>query len=69
MLVSSAQWANGDLTRARDEIASGHVEIDSLLTHRMKADDASVAFDVAFNDPTCVKMILDWRENKSETEN
>jgi 3-hydroxyethyl bacteriochlorophyllide a dehydrogenase len=59
-LVSSMQWAPGDLVRARDAIASGEIDVRSLITHCEKADDAAKAFDVAFNDPNCVKMILSW---------
>lgn len=63
-LHSSMQWAPGDLVRARDMMALGEadsaIETASLVTHRMKADDAEQAFDVAMNDVGCVKMILEW---------
>lgn len=59
-LASSAQWAPGDLVRARDAIASSAVDVRPLLTHRLQAADARRAFDVAFNDVDCVKMILEW---------
>jgi bacteriochlorophyllide a dehydrogenase len=59
-LAASKEWAPGDLARARDLIASGRIEIDSLITHRLKATDAPLAFDMAFNDPDCVKLVLDW---------
>ena len=59
-LASSSQWAPGDLARARDAIASGAVDVLPLLTHRMDAASARAAFDMAFDDPACVKMILEW---------
>jgi len=59
-LASSMQWVPGDLVRARDAIASGEIEVRTLITHCLPADDAPKAFDVAFNDPDCVKMILSW---------
>jgi 3-hydroxyethyl bacteriochlorophyllide a dehydrogenase len=59
-LASSMQWAPGDLARARDAIANGEIEVRSLITHCLPADEAPKAFDVAFNDPNCVKMILSW---------
>ncbi len=59
-LVASKEWAAGDLARARDLIAAGQLEVDSLITHRLSADDAPRAFDIAFNDPACVKLALDW---------
>ena len=59
-LASSSQWAPGDLVRARDAIAAGEVDVRPLLTHRMGAETAREAFDVAFHDPKCIKMILQW---------
>jgi 3-hydroxyethyl bacteriochlorophyllide a dehydrogenase len=59
-LASSMQWAPGDLVRARDAIASGEIEVRSLITHCLPADEVPKAFEVAFNDPDCVKMILSW---------
>lgn len=60
-LAASREWAAGDLLRARDVIAAGDVDVRPLITHCMNAGDAPKAFDVAFNDPDCVKMILDWK--------
>lgn len=59
-LVSSMQWAPGDLVRARDAIAGSEIEVRSLITHCMNVADAPKAFDIAFNEPDCVKMILNW---------
>lgn len=59
-LAASKEWAQGDLVRARDALAAGDVNVQPLLTHCMGAADAPHAFDVAFNDPDCLKMILDW---------
>jgi 3-hydroxyethyl bacteriochlorophyllide a dehydrogenase len=59
-LLASAQWAPGDLVRARDAIAAGEIDVRPLITHRMPAGHAPEAFDVSFNDPACVKMLLEW---------
>jgi len=56
----SKEWAAGDLARARDAIASGVVDVSGLITHRLPADEAPRAFDIAFNDPECLKMALVW---------
>jgi bacteriochlorophyllide a dehydrogenase len=61
-LLASAQWAHGDLLRARDAIASGAIDVGALLTHTLPSASAREAFDIAFNDPTCVKMLLRWNE-------
>jgi bacteriochlorophyllide a dehydrogenase len=60
-LLASAQWAPGDLARARDAIASGAVDVSPLLTHMLPAMSAREAFRVAFEDEACIKMSLDWR--------
>lgn len=59
-LAASKEWAPGDLARARDAIARGEIEVRSLITHCLPVDDAPRAFDIAFNDPDCVKMTLSW---------
>ncbi len=56
----SKEWAAGDLARARDAIASGLIDVSGLITHRSPADEAPRAFDLAFNDPACLKMVLVW---------
>ena len=38
----------------------GHLSLDGLITHRASAADAASAYDRAFTDPACLKMILDW---------
>jgi 3-hydroxyethyl bacteriochlorophyllide a dehydrogenase len=48
------------LARARDAIASGMVDVSNLITHRLPADEAPRAFEMAFNDPECLKMVLVW---------
>ena len=37
------------------------LSLDALITHRAPAQDADAAYRTAFNDPACLKMILDWR--------
>jgi 3-hydroxyethyl bacteriochlorophyllide a dehydrogenase len=62
-LLASAQWAPGDLVRARDAIASGAVDVAPLLTHTMPAAAAREAYDVAFEDERCIKMMLEWSQH------
>ncbi len=42
-------------------IADGRLSLDGLISHRANPQDARDAYDTAFNDPNCLKMILDWR--------
>jgi 3-hydroxyethyl bacteriochlorophyllide a dehydrogenase len=39
--------------------------LDDLITHCLPADRASDAYTTAFEDPSCLKMILDWTEAES----
>jgi 3-hydroxyethyl bacteriochlorophyllide a dehydrogenase len=32
-----------------------------LITHRRAAREADAAYRLAFGDPSCLKMVLDWR--------
>jgi bacteriochlorophyllide a dehydrogenase len=56
----AAIWRNGDLAKIVKLVEAGMLSLDGLLTHRSPAADASSAYPVAFDDPTCLKMVLDW---------
>jgi 3-hydroxyethyl bacteriochlorophyllide a dehydrogenase len=56
----AAIWRDGDLAKIVKLIEAGTLSLDGLLTHRSAAADASTAYPIAFNDPTCLKMVLDW---------
>ena len=57
----AAEWKPDDLTAVCGLIEAGRLELDGLITHRESAARASEAYQTAFNDPACLKMILDWR--------
>ncbi len=57
----AAQWQPGDLVAARDAVRDGRLRLDGLITHRVEATEAADAYQIAFSDPGCLKMILDWR--------
>lgn len=56
----SAEWSRDDLMATRDLVGSGALSLDGLITHRAKAADAPAAYNTAFTDTDCLKMILDW---------
>ena len=56
----AAIWRDGDLARIVKLVEAGTLSLDGLLTHRSPAADAPSAYSVAFDDPTCLKMVLDW---------
>lgn len=57
----AAEWQPDDLVATKALIEAGRLSLGGLITHRHAAEDASVAYRTAFSDPTCLKMILDWR--------
>lgn len=56
----AAEWQPDDLIATRDLIDSGKLSLDGLITHHARPADAATAYETAFNDPDCLKMILDW---------
>lgn len=57
----AAEWREPDLREAKGLIESGQLSLDGLITHRHAATQAESAYRTAFEDPRCLKMILDWR--------
>lgn len=60
----AAQWQPQDLTAVRCMAESGALSLDGLITHRSEPSDADAAYRTAFQDPDCLKMILDWRNTQ-----
>lgn len=56
----AAEWQPADLEATRRLMDEGRLSLDGLITHRALAADAGTAYERAFADPTCLKMILDW---------
>ena len=57
----AAQWRPEDLALAAKLADDGRLSLDGLITHRRPADEAQAAYPIAFEDPACLKMVLDWR--------
>lgn len=57
----AAEFLPEDLAATRALIAAGRLSLAGLITHRRPAADASEAYRIAFEDASCLKMILDWR--------
>ncbi len=58
----AAEWQARDLRGALEMQGEGRLSLADLVTHRESAGKAPDAYRTAFEDPRCVKMILDWRE-------
>ena len=58
----AAEWAREDLLAVSSLIGSGALSLGGLITHQAQASDAPQAYRTAFEDPECLKMILNWKD-------
>ena len=58
----AAEWTRQDLTDTRDMIDEGRLSLAGLITHQSGPAQAAAAYETAFDDPACLKMILNWSE-------
>lgn len=56
----AAEWTRDDLAATRALVESGALSLAGLITHEVAASDAAGAYRTAFEDPACLKMILNW---------
>ena len=59
-LMTAREWAPGDLLRCRDLLADGELDVDELLTHTLPVEQVAEAYEIALNDPECLKLVLEW---------
>ncbi|MEM9708943.1 MAG: chlorophyll synthesis pathway protein BchC [Pseudomonadota bacterium] len=57
----SAEWAVDDLLAIRSLIEMGSLALGGLVTHTAPAAAGAAAYQAAFSDPSCLKMIIDWK--------
>jgi 3-hydroxyethyl bacteriochlorophyllide a dehydrogenase len=57
----AAQWKKHDLLAVTALVASGALSLDGLITHTCELSRARQAYEVAFGDPQCLKMMVDGR--------
>lgn len=57
-----AQWTPQDLLDVKQLIASGRLQLDGLITHHRRPTSINEVYRTAFEDSSCLKMIVDWRE-------
>ncbi len=59
-LYVAREWAHVDLLDARDLIASGRVPVADLAGHAFPIARYEAAYETAFDDPSTLKVILQW---------
>lgn len=60
-LLTAKEWGPNDLMRSRDMIADGSLNVGPLLTHAHSVDDIAGAYEIGMNDPTCLKLVVEWQ--------
>ncbi len=61
-ILIAAQWQKADMAQVCASAADGLLKLDGLITHRAPAHRAGRAYDEAFSNGACLKMILDWSD-------
>lgn len=60
-LSIAAEFRPEDVTAVIDLVETGRLSLKGLVTHRAAPDTVPQAYETAFNDPGCLKMVIDWR--------
>ncbi|NDV85273.1 chlorophyll synthesis pathway protein BchC [Aurantimonas aggregata] len=56
----AAQWLPADMAAVTQMVAGGRLSLAGLVTYRHGPADAGEAYRTAFEDVSCLKMILEW---------
>lgn len=56
----AAEWVPDDLAMTLALVQAGALNLDGLVSHQYSCDQADDAYTTAFEDPACLKMILNW---------
>ena len=59
----AAQWQREDLLTVTSLAHSGQLSLNGLITHTELPARAATAYQTAFGDADCLKMILDWKHS------
>lgn len=57
----AANYKRADLLAVTQLVEAGRLSLDGLITHSHTPSHATEAYEAAFGDPDCLKMVLDWR--------
>ncbi len=57
----AAEWTPEDMAATRAMVEAGDLSLGGLVTHESPAADAQRAYPGAFEDPECLKMVLNWK--------
>ena len=58
----AAEWKPEDMKTVQRLLGEGALSLDGLITHERTSRDARAAYETAFGEAECLKMVLNWRE-------
>jgi bacteriochlorophyllide a dehydrogenase len=58
----AAEWQAEDLASVRALVEAGNLSLSGLISCVEPAANAAAAYPQAFDDPECLKMVLDWSD-------
>jgi 3-hydroxyethyl bacteriochlorophyllide a dehydrogenase len=56
----ASEWKRADLLAVNELVNSGQLSLKGLVTHVQAFQSATAAYETAFGDVSCLKMVLDW---------
>ncbi len=56
----AAQFVESDVLAVKQLVTDGRLSLDGLITHRAGPAQANAAYQTAFTNPDCLKMVLNW---------
>jgi bacteriochlorophyllide a dehydrogenase len=59
-IAVSGEWDAQDMTAALNWLSRNDAALHQLVTHQLPANNPARAYDVALNDPECLKIALTW---------
>ena len=59
-LLPSREWAAADIPASLDAMRRGTLDPAPLFTHRLPIERLTDIYDIALNDPTCLKVLIEW---------
>lgn len=60
-IAIAAEFRPEDVRAVLDLVGDGRLSLKGLITHRAPPQAARAAYQTAFDDPACLKMVIDWR--------
>lgn len=58
----SSEFNNDDIITTKSLIETGDLSLKGLISDISKIDNAVMAYKKAFDQPSCLKMVIDWKE-------